>query len=56
MYLAPPPLKLMISDDTDSEEEEGSPKKKANVDGKEVIDLLEGRWLQIEKFILTASD
>jgi len=30
------------SDDTDSEEEEGNPKKKANVDGTEAIDLLEG--------------
>ena len=44
------------SDESDGEEEEGNPKKKIHVDGEEVINLLEGRWLQIEKFILTSLD
>jgi len=44
------------SDESDGEEEEGNPGKKVHVDGEEVINLLEGRWLQIEKFILTPSD
>ena len=44
------------SDESDGEEEEGNPKKKVHVDGEEVINLLEGQWLQIEKFILTPSD
>jgi len=38
------------------DEEEVNPKKRAHVDGKEVVSLLEGRWLQIEKCILTPSD
>jgi len=38
-----------------SDEEEVNPKK-SYVDGKEVVNLLEGRWLQIEKCILTSSD
>ena len=33
------------SDEYD-DEEEGNPKKKAHVDVEEVLDLLEGRWLQ----------
>ena len=48
-------------DDTDSssgedEEEEGNPRKKARVDGEELLNLMEDKWLQIEKCILTPSD
>ena len=50
-------------DDTDSSsgeneelEEEGNLRKKAHIEGKELLDLLEGKWLQIEKCILTVSD
>ena len=45
-----------LSDESDGKEEEGNPKKKIHVDGEEVIYLLEGRWLHIEKFILTSLD
>jgi len=44
------------SSSDESDEEEINPKKRAHVDGKEVVSLLEGRWLQIEKYILTPSD
>jgi len=41
------------SSSDESDEEEVNPKKRAHVDGKEVVSLLEGLWLQIEKCILT---
>ena len=46
------------SDESGDEEEEGvsNPKKKVHVDGEQVVDLLEGQWLQIEKCILTPLD
>ena len=46
------------SDESGNEEEEGTsnPKKKAHVDGEQVLDLLEGQRLQIEKCILTPLD
>ena len=46
------------SDESGDEEEEGTsnPKMKAHVDGEQVLDLLEGQWLQIEKCILTPLD
>ena len=67
-----PPIQLSVScvsstptieiDDTgsssseESDKEEVHPKKRAHVDANEVVNLLEGRWLQIEKCILTSSD
>ena len=44
------------SSSDESDEEEVNPTKRAHVDGKEVVSLLEGQWLQIEKCLLTSSD
>ena len=44
------------SSSNESNKEEVHPKKRAHVDANEVVNLLEGRWLQIEKCILTSSD
>ena len=44
------------SSSDESDKEEVHPKKRAHVDANEVVNLLEGWWLQIEKCILTSSD
>ena len=44
------------SSSDESDKEEVHPKKRAHVDANEVVNLLEGQWLQIEKCILTSSD
>ena len=44
------------SSSDESDKEEVHPKKRAHVDANEVVNLLEGRWLQVEKCILTSSD
>ena len=44
------------SSSDESDKEEVHPKKRAHVDANEVVNLLEGQWLQVEKCILTSSD
>ena len=55
------PHPTIKTDDTDSssgedEEKEDNPRKKVHIDGEGFLDVLEGRWLQIEKCILTSPD
>ena len=44
------------SSSDESDKQEVHPKKRAHVYANEVVNLLEGQWLQIEKCILTSSD
>ena len=55
------PNPTIKTDDIDSssgkdEEKEDNPRKKVHIDGEGLLDVLEGKWLQIEKCILTPSD
>ena len=61
LVLSPLPHSTIKTDDIESssggdEEKEDNLRKKVHIDGEGLLDVLEGKWLQIEKCIFTPPD